>query len=82
MESEFILTVKSTCFFKNHNFYVESVAPVFKMEVQGQVPINMDKMVLLFFRLRTSKSYLKVLSRNCKKTDDMVKYIYIFFFGL
>ena len=65
MEVEFIFTVKSTCFFKNHHFYVESVAPIFKMEVQSQVPNNKDKMVLLFFRLRTSKTCLKVLSRNC-----------------
>ena len=65
MEVEFILTVKSTCFFKNRHFYVESVAPIFKMEVQSQVPINKDKMVLLFFRLRTSKTCLKVFSRNC-----------------
>ena len=65
MEVEFIPSVKSTCFFKNHHFYVESVAPIFKMEVQSQIPINKDKMVLLFFRLRTSKTYLKVLSRNC-----------------
>ena len=65
MEVEFIITVKSTCFFKKHNFYVESVAPIFKMEVQSQVPINKDKMVFLFFRLRTRKTCLKVLSRNC-----------------
>ena len=63
-EVEFISTVKSTCFFKNHHFYVESVAPIFKTEVQSQIPINKDKMVLLFFRLRTSKTCLKVLSRN------------------
>ena len=43
MKVELILTVKSTCFFKNHPFYVESVAPIFKMEVQSQVPINKDK---------------------------------------
>ena len=48
MEFEFILTVKSTCFFKYHHFYVESVAPIFKVEVQSQVPIIKDKMVLLF----------------------------------
>ena len=69
MEVEFILTVKSTCFFffffKNHHFYVESVAPIFIMDVQSQIPINKDEMVLLFFRLRTSKTWLKVLSRNC-----------------
>ena len=65
MEVEFIPTVKSTCFFKTHHFYVESVAPIFKTEVQSQIPINKDKMVLLFFRLRTSKTCLKVLSRNC-----------------
>ena len=65
MEVEFILTVKSTCFFKKHHFYVESVAPIFIMDVQSQIPINKDEMVLLFFRLRTSKTWLKVLSRNC-----------------
>ena len=65
MNVEFILTVKSTCFFKNHHFCVESVAPISKMEVQSQVPIKDDKMVLLFFRLRTSRTCLKVLSRNC-----------------
>ena len=65
MEVEFILTVKSTCFFKNHHFYVESVAPIFIMDVQSQIPINKDEMVLLFFRLRTRKTWLKVLSRNC-----------------
>ena len=65
MEVESIPTVKSTCFFKNHQFYVESVAPIFKKEVQSQIPINKDKMVLLFFRLRTSKICLKVLLRNC-----------------
>ena len=65
MEVEFIPTVKSTCFFENHHFYVESVAPIFKPVVQSQIPINKDKMVLLFFRLRTSKTCLKVLSRNC-----------------
>ena len=59
----FILTVKSSCFFKNHDFYVESVAPIFIMEVQSQIPINKDEMVLSFFRLRTSKSWLKVLSK-------------------
>ena len=46
MEVEFMLTVKSTCFFKNHHFYVESEAPIFKMEVQSQVPNNKDEMVL------------------------------------
>ena len=51
--------------FKKHHFYVESIAPIFKMEVQSQIPINKDKMVLLFFRLRTRKTCLKVLSRNC-----------------
>ena len=65
MEVEFIPTVKSTCFFKNHHFYVESVAPIFKTEVQSQIPINKDKMVVLFFRLRTGKTSLKVLSRYC-----------------
>ena len=65
MKVEFILIVKSTCFFKNHHFYEESVAPIFEMEVQSQVPIKNDKMVLLFFRLRTSRTCLKVLSRNC-----------------
>ena len=52
MEVEFILTLKSTCFLKNH-FNVESVAPVFKMEVQSQVLINKDKMVLLLFFFQT-----------------------------
>ena len=61
MEVEFI----STCFFKNHHFYVESVAPIFKREVQSQIPINKDKMVLLIFRLGTSKTCLEVLLRNC-----------------
>ena len=61
MEVEFILTVKSTCFFKNNYFYVESVAPIFKLEVQSQLPVNKDKMVLLFFRLGTCKTCLKVL---------------------
>ena len=56
MEVEFILTVKSACFLKNHHFYVESVAPIFIMDVQCQIPINKDEMVLLFFRLRTSKT--------------------------
>ena len=65
MEVEFILTVKCTCFFKNHHFNEESVAPIFIMEVQSQVPINKDEMVLVFFRLRPSKICLKVLSRNC-----------------
>ena len=65
MEVELILTLKSTRFFKKCQFYVESVAPFFKMEVQSQVPIDKDKMVLLFFGLRTSKTCLKVLSRNC-----------------
>ena len=65
MEVGFILTVKSTCFLKNHYFHVESVAPIFKMEVQSQVPISKDKMVLFFFGLRTSKTCLKILSRNC-----------------
>ena len=65
MEVEFILTVKSTCFFKNHHFYVESVAPIFITDVQSQIPSNKDEMVLLFFRLRTSKTWLKVLSRSC-----------------
>ena len=65
MEVETIPSVKSTCFFKNHHFYVESVAPIFKMEVQSQIPIIKDKMVLLFLRLRTSKTCEKVLSRNC-----------------
>ena len=65
VEVEFILTVNNTCFFKNHHFYVESVAPIFKMEVLSQVPINKDNLVLSFFRLRTSKRCLKVLSRNC-----------------
>ena len=61
IEVEFILTVKSTCFFKNHHFYVKSVAPIFQMEVQSHVPINKDKMVVLFFRLKTSKTCPKVL---------------------
>ena len=34
------------------------------MEVQSQIPINKDKMVLLFFRLGTSKTCLNVLSRH------------------
>ena len=59
MEVEFILTVKSTCFFKNHHIYVESVAPIFKMEIQSRVPDYKDKMVLLFFRLRPSKTCVK-----------------------
>ena len=32
---EFIPTEKSTCFLENRNFYVESVAPIFKTEVQS-----------------------------------------------
>ena len=53
----------------NGHFYEESIAPIFKREVQSQVPINKDKMVfkLLFFRLMTSNTCLKVLSRNCIK---------------
>ena len=65
MAVEFIPTVKNTCFFKIRHFYVESVAPIFKKEVQSQFPINKGKMVLLFFRLRTSETCLKVLSINC-----------------
>ena len=65
MEVEFISTVKSTCFFKKHHLYVESVAPVFKTEAQSKIPINKDKMFLLFFRLRFCGTCLKVLSRNC-----------------
>ena len=64
MEVEFIPTSMSTNFFKHHQFYIKSVAPIFKTEVQSQIPIKKDKMVLLFFRLRTSKACLKVLSRN------------------
>ena len=65
MEVELILTLKSTCFLKNHQFYVEYVAPIFKMEVLSQVPIDKDKIVLLFFRLKTNKTRLNVMSRNC-----------------
>ena len=36
------------------SYYVESVALIFKTEVQSQIPINKDKMVLLFFRQRIS----------------------------
>ena len=49
LEVEFVSSVKSTCYFRNHKFYVESVAPIFKTEVQSQIPINKDKMVSLFF---------------------------------
>ena len=76
MEVEFILTVKSTCFFKNRHFYVDSVAPIFKMEVQSQVPINKDKMIILFFRLRTCKTCVICLVKKLYKTADMVKYIF------
>ena len=61
MEVQFIPSVKRTCFFKNHYFYVESVAPTIKMEVQSQIPINKDIMVLLFFRQRARNTCLKVL---------------------
>ena len=76
MEVEFILTVKSTCFFlkKNHHFYVESVAPIFIMDVQSQIPINKDEiieMVLLFFR-HMAEGFVKKLYR----TVDVVKYIF------
>ena len=36
MEVEFILMVKSTCFFKNHHFYAESVAPISKWEFKAR----------------------------------------------
>ena len=49
MEAKFIFTVKSACVFKNHRFYVESVALIFKLKVQSQVVMNKDKMDLLFF---------------------------------
>ena len=52
MEVEFILTVKCTCFFKNHHFYVESVSLFFITEVQSQIPIKKDEMVLIFFRVK------------------------------
>ena len=66
MEVEFIPKVKSACFFKKHHFYVESVAPIFKMEVQSHIPINKDKWSSCFSDCqRTSKTCLKVLSRNC-----------------
>ena len=45
------------------------------MEVQSQVSINRDKMVLLFFRLRTSKTRLKDFVKKLYKTADMVQYM-------
>ena len=70
MDVEFIRTVKSACFFKSHHFYIESVAPIFKMKVQIQIPSNNDKTVLLIYLYvfsdltRTSKTNPKVRPRN------------------
>ena len=74
MEVEFVLTVKSICFCKNHHFYVESAAHIFKMEVES--PINKDKMVVLFFGLRTSKTYGHILvyfCMSCRVRSPMVR---------
>ena len=75
MEVEFIFTEKSTCFFKNHHLYVESVAPTFKLEVQSQVPINKEKRFLFIFRLRTRKNMSIGFVKKLYKAADMVKYI-------
>ena len=46
------------------------------MEVQSHVPINRDKMVLLLFRVRTSKTLSEGFVKKLYKTADMGKYIF------
>ena len=46
------------------------------MKVQSQVPINNDKVVLLFFSMMTSKKISEGFVKKLYKTADMVKYIF------